>query len=57
MNHSMSESSSYYLYVTSFLKDNIPIGVKLLWAVMNILSLSERYNFLYLNNKIQEITL
>lgn len=28
MNHSMSESSSYYLYVTSFLKDNIPIGVK-----------------------------
>lgn len=57
MNHSMSESSSYYLYVTSFLKDNIPIGIKFLWVVMNILSLSERYNFLYLNNKIQEITL
>ena len=29
MNHSMSESSSYYLYVTSFLKDNIPIGIKI----------------------------
>jgi len=47
MNHSMSESVSYYLYVTSFLKDNIPIGIEFLWVVMNILSLSELYNFSY----------